>query len=152
MPVAKLVLASFAPHKLGIGFATSHMRLTSFRIVREEVVETSVVLKTAKALPTNVDDPSFSEGRFASGTLKPRLQGSLLPVDEAELCSVCSHLMYRMAASPKAKVQMYLTITAGRYFCFSPSTFGFPQFSIRRQTRQTTSQVHTLRCLRQSRF
>ena len=60
MPVAKLVLASFAPHKLGIGFATSHMRLTSFRIVREEVVETSVVLKTAKALPTNVDDPSFS--------------------------------------------------------------------------------------------
>ncbi len=95
---------------------------------------------------------SFSEGRFASGTLRPRLQGSLLPVDEAELCSVCSHLMYRIAASPKAKVQMYLTITAGRYFCFSPSTFGFPQFSIRRQTRQTTSQVHTLRCLRQSRF
>ena len=35
------------------------MRLTSFRIVPEEIVDT-VVLKTAKALPTNVDDPSFS--------------------------------------------------------------------------------------------
>ena len=36
------------------------MRLTSFRIAREEVVDTPVVLKTTKALPTNVDDPSLS--------------------------------------------------------------------------------------------